>query len=104
MICQKCNGTNFEDWSAKGAKFKTCLSCYQVYQITQSDEFDSYKNEAIQKREQTKKPPTVICPYCQSTNTSKIGIVGRSMSIGLFGLGSSKVGKQWHCNACKSDF
>lgn len=47
---------------------------------------------------------SVKCPYCQSTSTRKIGTVGRSVSFGLFGFGSSKVGKQWHCNNCKSDF
>ena len=46
----------------------------------------------------------VTCPYCQSTNTKKIGVLGRSTSISLFGLASGKVGKQWHCNSCKSDF
>lgn len=46
----------------------------------------------------------IKCPYCQSNNTKKIGIIGRSLSFGLFGFGSSKVGKQWHCNACNSDF
>lgn len=46
----------------------------------------------------------VRCPYCKSTNVKKIGVVSRSMSVGMFGLGSSKIGKQWHCNGCKSDF
>ncbi len=46
----------------------------------------------------------VMCPYCHSNNTKKIGVLGRSMSVGLFGFGSSKVGKQWHCNKCGSDF
>lgn len=44
------------------------------------------------------------CPYCNSTNTTKITVAKRSVSTYLFGLGSSKVGKQWHCNNCKSDF
>lgn len=48
--------------------------------------------------------PIITCPYCQSTNTKKIGVVGRSVSFGLFGFGSSKMGKQWHCNRCGSDF
>lgn len=48
--------------------------------------------------------PIIACPYCRSTNTNKIGVIGRSVSFGLFGFGSSKVGKQWHCNNCKSDF
>ena len=46
----------------------------------------------------------VTCPYCKSMNCSKIGIMSRGFSFGLFGFGSSKVGKQWHCNNCKSDF
>lgn len=48
--------------------------------------------------------PTVTCPYCQSTNTSKIGTVNRMASVGFFGFASKKIGKQWHCNNCKSDF
>lgn len=46
----------------------------------------------------------VVCPYCKSMNCSKIGTMSRGFSFGLFGFGSSKVGKQWHCNNCKSDF
>ena len=48
--------------------------------------------------------PVVKCPYCQSTDTSRISAVSRIVSTGLFGFGSKKVGKQWHCNKCKSDF
>lgn len=46
----------------------------------------------------------VVCPYCHSTNTEKIGTVSRAVSISLVGVASSKLGKQWHCNNCKSDF
>lgn len=48
--------------------------------------------------------PVIRCPYCQSTDTSKISAVGRVVSTGLFELGSKKIGKQWHCNKCGSDF
>lgn len=48
--------------------------------------------------------PTVTCPYCKSTNTKKISGTSRWMSTGLFGLASGKIGKQWRCNDCKSDF
>lgn len=48
--------------------------------------------------------PTITCPYCHSTNTKKISGTKRWLSTGLFGLASSKIGKQWHCNSCKSDF
>lgn len=44
------------------------------------------------------------CPYCQSTDTKKISGGSRWLSTGLFGIASSKIGKQWHCNKCKSDF
>lgn len=46
----------------------------------------------------------VTCPYCKATNVRKIGLVSRSVSAGIFGLGSKKIGKQWHCDHCGSDF
>lgn len=48
--------------------------------------------------------PTVKCPYCGSTNTKKISRSSKGLSTLLFGVFSSKNGKQWHCNHCKSDF
>ena len=47
---------------------------------------------------------TIECPYCHSTNVSKISTLGRAASVGIFGLASKKIGKQWHCNHCKSNF
>lgn len=47
---------------------------------------------------------TVQCPYCHSHDTNQIGILSRMFSTGFFGLGSKKLGKQWHCNSCGSDF
>lgn len=46
----------------------------------------------------------VVCPYCKSTNTEKISTVNRAVSVSLVGAASGKLGKQWHCNNCKSDF
>lgn len=48
--------------------------------------------------------PTVKCPYCNSTNTKKISTLSRMGSFATFGFAGKKVGKQWHCNNCKSDF
>ena len=48
--------------------------------------------------------PVIECPYCHSKDTKKISTGSRILSAGLFGFGSSKLGKQWHCNNCKSDF
>lgn len=47
---------------------------------------------------------TVRCPYCNSYNTKKVGFFSRTFSTGVLGLGSSKIGKQWHCRRCGSDF
>ena len=49
-------------------------------------------------------PYGITCPYCKATNIRKIGLISRSVSAGLFGLGSKKIGKQWHCDHCGSDF
>jgi len=46
----------------------------------------------------------VVCPYCHSTNTEKISTMSRAVSVSLVGAASGKIGKQWHCNNCKSDF
>lgn len=65
---------------------------------------DRKRQDSMPKISSTGKSNSVTCPYCKSTNVSKISTLGRSVSVGLFGLGSSKIGKQWHCNGCKSDF
>lgn len=83
-------------------------------------DFEAYKrNELYRKKEEEKrrmeyqasqiagqqaKIEKVKCPYCNSYNTSKIGVISRGVSIGLVGMASSKIGKQWHCNNCNSDF
>lgn len=46
----------------------------------------------------------VTCPYCRSTNVKKISASSRAASTIAFGIMSKKIGKQWHCNSCKSDF
>ena len=46
----------------------------------------------------------IHCPYCNSSNVTKISTVNRAVSVGMFGLASKKIGKQWHCNNCGSDF
>lgn len=62
------------------------------------------KEIEAQKRQPYNPAPSVSCPYCKSTNTKKISAAGRMFSAGLFGFGSKKIGKQWHCNGCGSDF
>lgn len=97
-----------------------CPICGEILSYCSTEEIDpatgkvvnSYQ-ESIRKNANPSKPiikpsqpskPTVTCPYCQSTNTKKISGTSRFMSTGIFGLASGKIGKQWHCNNCKSDF
>lgn len=58
---------------------------------------------AIAKMDEAKHPH-VICPYCKSTNTEKISTVSRAVSVSLVGAASGKLGKQWHCKNCGSNF
>ncbi len=48
--------------------------------------------------------PTVTCPYCHSTNTSKISTTSKVINTALFGIFGNKRKHQWHCNGCGSDF
>lgn len=50
------------------------------------------------------KHPHVECPYCHSMNTEKISGVARGVSIYALGVASPKLGKQWHCKNCGSNF
>ncbi len=45
------------------------------------------------------------CPYCNSADLKKISGLSKVGSVALWGIfAMGKVGKQWHCNSCKSDF
>lgn len=70
---------------------------------TRTQSLKRQEQEKLQ-RQQQEQANLPKCPYCQSTNLKKITGSDRFISVGLFGLASKKVGKQWHCNNCKSDF
>lgn len=45
------------------------------------------------------------CPHCNNNySVRKVSTFSRVMSTGFFGLGSSKIGKQWHCSQCGTYF
>lgn len=50
------------------------------------------------------RPNAVQCPYCKSWQTEKIGTIDRAVSVTLVGVASGKIGKQWHCLKCGSNF
>ena len=41
------------------------------------------------------------CPVCGSTDTTRISENSRAFSVAVFGLASSKIGKQYECKSCK---
>ena len=55
------------------------------------------RNNAIAKTNNTLK-----CPTCGSTNVKHISTLNRAVSIGVFGLFSSKIGKNYECLNCKA--
>lgn len=100
-------------------KEKTNCSTEEAYEVykelkqmvkakpLQQWERDKYEKEdklLQQQIEQQVLEPQIICPYCHSINTKRISMVSRAGSIIGFGIFSKKIGKQWHCNDCKSDF
>lgn len=92
---------------------KYCLECGGRLKLLFNEDCDTElaekrKNEKPYDPTKDPKSPYYIakieCPYCHSMNTSKIGTVSRMASTAMFGLASKKIGKQWHCNSCGSDF
>ena len=73
-----------------------------------SDQIDYYEDLILNDNDKE----DCKCPTCGSTNIKKISTANRIVSTGLFGLASrhyaicsaNKIGKQWHCNNCNSDF
>ena len=49
-----------------------------------------------------KEQNTPKCPTCGSTNVKHISTLNRAVSIGVFGLFSSKIGKNYECLHCKA--
>ena len=75
---------------------------------TASKSLEEYKkmvNERIERinaqaeAEEAIKHPK--CPMCGSTNTQIISTLNRAASVGMVGLASSKIGKQYECKNCK---
>ena len=64
----------------------------------------SERLEQIQNQQDLASGKRIICPYCKSTNTEKISTVSRAVSVSLVGAASGKIGKQWHCKNCGSNF
>ena len=93
--CGSLSGTLEENDSKLGVR---CNNCKKLYIMLE-------KKTTVNNRHEPPRTANIPkCPVCGSTNLQKIGTGSRLLSTTLFGLGSKKMGKQWHCNNCKSDF
>lgn len=81
-----------EDTNRIISEFGECQNCGE----------GTYRNQYGTLQSSTN--PTVKCPYCGSKSTKKISTLSRMGSFATLGFAGKKVGKQWHCNNCKSDF
>jgi len=79
-------------------EYDFAIKNFDAYALAKAKEI---VNKQTHARSRQSKPR---CPYCHSNNIHKISTVSRLLSTGFFGLGSGKIGKQWHCNNCGSDF
>lgn len=107
--CINCGYTDLAKLDNHGAVHLICKKCGYVHQINETDEHVKFMELAERERQQNfdrshGNPQLIKCPYCQSTSCNKIGTVKRSLSVALLGIASSKIGKQWHCNNCGSEW
>lgn len=70
----------------------------KIYNNIRSDE--QYKERKIQQKEKNNSLK-IKCPNCGSTNTQRISISSRAISIGTVGILSNKINKSFKCNKCK---
>ena len=102
-MCPICAQGYFFD---KSSQFSTeCPKCHvEMVCVEEKNTTTEIEERESRRWENGKSAILIECPYCHSMNTSKIGTVSRMTSTAMFGLASKKIGKQWHCNNCKSDF
>ena len=94
--CPKCK-TIYNDYD------QYCLKCNYKLQFIQNSEIVDYSpNSNLIDKPQSQQANTPKCPTCGSTNVKHISTLNRAVSIGVFGLFSSKIGKNYECLDCKS--
>ena len=86
--------------------FIKCPKCNQqlIKLSTENKQLDKQVNgirKEIQEH-QEKQSNIPKCPTCGSTNVKHISTLNRAVSIGVFGLFSSKIGKNYECLNCKA--
>jgi hypothetical protein len=80
--------------------------CYNnpLYDPELAEKIDKEVNENVRNIHPTVTQSSNVpkCPTCGSTNIKRISTASRAVSIGLFGLLSGKIGKNYECRNCKA--
>lgn len=109
--CPNCR--EFYDYDSSEEYEAVCSECGIPLDFFGSFDMDTEKkpekvpemsDEQFRQFLKTLDGPQVTCPYCSSTRVSRISILGRMVSVEFWGLASNKLGKQWHCDDCGSNF
>lgn len=86
--------------------FIKCPKCNQqlIKLSTENKQLDKQVNEIKKEIQEYQENQSNIpkCPTCGSTNVKHISTLNRAVSIGVFGLFSSKIGKNYECLNCKA--
>ena len=61
---------------------------------------EEYRKQRAKEKAYEATHPKPKCPTCGSTNIEKISTLNRAVSIGIVGLASDKIGKQFCCKNC----
>lgn len=93
--CPNCNKT-YMDYD------QYCLVCRRKLKYIEGSKKVEYCPESHDSSyiKTTETKPTPHCPTCQSTNIKKISATSKAVSVGLFGIFSQKVKRQFKCNNC----
>lgn len=90
----------FEAWRKwKNDLFLAQNNFVEYEQLCEQRKSDRRKEYVKERKQWEINHPT--CPVCFSRNTYRISDVNRATSIAVWGLASSKIGKQYACNQCK---
>lgn len=113
--CIKCGSENttdeIDDYNCKMDDYQLLYNIshdgnfiLQMLRLKNNDPIEYQLKMQQFKMTQTNTSNQPHCPYCNSTNLTKVSGTSRFASTLMFGIGSKKVGKQWKCNNCKSYF
>lgn len=59
-------------------------------------------NQMRMEKQQAQKANVPRCPTCGSTNIRRISTLDRAVSVGILGIFSGKIGKNYECLNCKA--